>query len=134
MVLFCAVPVVPAGATANAMFPPIPVPVPSERSLAPYNRIMLTLLACLSLAIGDAPAPLRVFLRGGPNAATVDVVELTGPAQVAVLAWAGIRAHALVSRALELRPGSRVNPRVLPEHVVTWPAGDDGVFPGSGSE
>ncbi len=28
---------------------------------------MLTLLACLPLVIGDTPAPLRVFLRGGPK-------------------------------------------------------------------
>ncbi len=65
----------------------------------------------------------NLTLAGGHAPTEVEVVELTGPAQVAVLHWAGIRAHALAPRTLELRPGTRVAPRVSPEHVITWPAG-----------
>jgi multiple sugar transport system ATP-binding protein len=75
----------------------------------------------------------NLALAGGSAEAAVDVVELTGPAQVAVLHWAGIRAHALAPRSLELAPGSRVKPCVRPEHVVTWPARDEAVFPASGA-
>jgi multiple sugar transport system ATP-binding protein len=40
----------------------------------------------------------NLTLAGGPVRVRVEVVELTGPAQVAVVPWAGIRAHALASR------------------------------------
>jgi len=64
----------------------------------------------------------NLALAGGPMRVRVEVVELTGPAQVAVVPWAGIRAHALASRALELAPGAHVAPSVRPEHVIVWPA------------
>jgi len=74
----------------------------------------------------------NLALAGGPAPTEVEVVELTGPAQVAVLHWAGIRAHALAPRTLELRPGTRVAPRVAPEHVITWTRVSDTLSPGKG--
>ncbi|MBL8861240.1 MAG: ABC transporter ATP-binding protein [Planctomycetes bacterium] len=66
--------------------------------------------------------PEHLTLEGGPAPAEVEVVELTGPAQVALLRWAGIRAYALVPRSARIAPGLRVTPQVAPEHVIVWPA------------
>jgi len=65
----------------------------------------------------------HLALHGGPARVAVEVVELTGPAQVVVVPWAGIRAHALASRATDLVPGTQVAPCVPQEHVIVWPAG-----------
>jgi multiple sugar transport system ATP-binding protein len=64
--------------------------------------------------------PEHLALDGGTTEARVEVVELLGPAQVAVLRWAGVRATAIVPRDLPLTIGSRVFPRVDPAHVIVW--------------
>lgn len=76
----------------------------------------------------DAPARATLGIRaenlalsGGSVATDVLVVELTGPAQVVVVQWAGIRAHALAPRTRDLAPGTRVEPFVKPDDVIVWP-------------
>jgi ABC-type sugar transport system ATPase subunit len=62
----------------------------------------------------------HVAPSGGPAPARVEVVENTGPAQLLLARFAGTRIHVLVPRALALRPGDTLHPRLDPERVVCW--------------
>lgn len=65
--------------------------------------------------------PEHVALEGGDSEAIVDVVEDLGAQRIIVAHWCGVAIHATVERAVDLRPGDRIRPRVPPESIVVWP-------------
>jgi multiple sugar transport system ATP-binding protein len=65
--------------------------------------------------------PEHLALDGGPCEAAIEVVELLGPAQVAVLRWAGVRATAIVPRERPLAIGALVAPRADADRLIIWP-------------
>jgi multiple sugar transport system ATP-binding protein len=65
--------------------------------------------------------PEDVSLEGGEHPASVELVEDTGPAKVAVVTWGGERVHALLDKHAPQRPKDRVFPRIDPARVVLWP-------------
>ena len=58
----------------------------------------------------------------GESAATVELVENTGPAQIAVFSWGGERWHALVAKGAALRVGDTVFPRLDLARAALWPS------------
>jgi multiple sugar transport system ATP-binding protein len=82
-------------------------------------------------APSDGSAPTRMLLgvrpedialEGGEHAASVDLVEDTGPAKIALISWGGERLHVLMGKHASQKPGDRVFPRLNPDRVVLWPA------------
>jgi multiple sugar transport system ATP-binding protein len=73
----------------------------------------------LRATVGIRPEDVR--LEGGAHAARVELVENTGPAQVAVLAWGGERVHALVDKHARCRVGDSVFPTFEPSRMILWP-------------
>jgi len=57
----------------------------------------------------------------GESAATVELVENTGPAQIAVFSWGGERWHALIAKGAALRVGETVFPRLNLARAALWP-------------
>jgi multiple sugar transport system ATP-binding protein len=81
------------------------------------------------LAAAAAGAPERATIgfraehvetEGGETAAPVEVVEDLGPAHVIVARWGGERIHVLAERALALRPGTAIRPRVDSSRICVW--------------
>jgi len=81
--------------------------------------------------LGPAPsgAPERAQLgvraehidpTGGPNEATIELVEDAGHQKLLVLRFAGTRLHVAVPRTSSWRTGDVCHPRLAPEHVVVW--------------
>lgn len=74
----------------------------------------LTLFPCAEehrqphLTLGIRPEDIR--LAGGQYPATVELLENTGPARVAVLSWGGERVHALLDKASPVKQGDTVFP------------------------
>jgi multiple sugar transport system ATP-binding protein len=64
--------------------------------------------------------PEDIELAGGQHAGTVELVENTGPAQVAVFTWGGERFHALVAKGTPLKAGDTVFPRINPARATLW--------------
>jgi multiple sugar transport system ATP-binding protein len=65
--------------------------------------------------------PEDVVLEGGNHPASVDLVEDTGPAKVAVISWGNERLHVLVDKHARHKPGDRIFPRLNPDRVILWP-------------
>ncbi len=65
--------------------------------------------------------PEAVLLAGGAHAVTIELVENTGPAQVAVFTWGGERVHALVKKGLPLKVGDAAFPRIQANAFSIWP-------------
>jgi multiple sugar transport system ATP-binding protein len=65
--------------------------------------------------------PEDVALEGGDQAASVDLVEDTGPVKVAVISWGGERLHVLVDKHASYQPGDRIFPRLDPDRIILWP-------------
>jgi ABC-type sugar transport system ATPase subunit len=66
--------------------------------------------------------PEDIALEGGAHAASIELVEDTGPAKVAVVVWGGQRVHVLIDKHAPLKPKDQVFPRLRAERVVLWPA------------
>lgn len=71
--------------------------------------------------------PEDIELNGGATAARVRVVEDMGPVKIALIEWAGVALHVLVSSAAAVRPGDEVFPHPRPEKAVYWPDEDSSV-------
>jgi len=65
--------------------------------------------------------PEDIQLEGGQHAGTLELVENTGPAQVAVFTWGGERLHALVEKGAQLKVGTQVFPRIDLDRAMFWP-------------
>jgi multiple sugar transport system ATP-binding protein len=65
--------------------------------------------------------PEDVALEGGNHPASVDLVEDTGPAKVAVITWGSERLHVLVDKHARHKPGDRIFPSLNPDRVILWP-------------
>ena len=65
--------------------------------------------------------PEAILLAGGPHAVTVDLVENTGPAQVAVFSWGGERVHALLGKGVSLKVGDAAFPQIQSDAFSIWP-------------
>jgi ABC-type sugar transport system ATPase subunit len=66
--------------------------------------------------------PEDILLEGGDHQASIELVEDTGPAKVAVVSWGGERLHVLIDKHATHKPKDRIFPRVKPDRVVFWPA------------
>jgi len=66
--------------------------------------------------------PEDIALEGGEQAATIELVEDTGPAKVAVLSWGGERVHVLMDKHATHKVQDQIFPRLDPARVVLWPA------------
>ena len=66
--------------------------------------------------------PEDVALDGGVRPGSIELVEDTGPAKVAVISWGGERLHVLMSKHATQKPGDQVFPQLDPERVVFWPS------------
>ncbi|HEY1534839.1 MAG TPA: ABC transporter ATP-binding protein [Polyangiaceae bacterium] len=64
--------------------------------------------------------PENVRLTGGAHGVSVELVENTGPAQVAVFTWGGERVHALLEKGAPLKVGDTVFPHVESGHFTIW--------------
>ena len=64
--------------------------------------------------------PEHVRCEGGSHPALVEIVENTGPAQVAVLNWGGEQVRALLPKEARLKVGERVFPSLDPASVILW--------------
>jgi multiple sugar transport system ATP-binding protein len=64
--------------------------------------------------------PEDITLEGGAHAGTVELIENTGPAKVAIVAWAGERIHVLIDKDTTFKLGDKVYPRLDPGRVVLW--------------
>ncbi len=80
-----------------------------------------------TITLGVRPEDVR--LEGGRHPAAVDIVENTGPAQVAVLDWGGEQLRALVPKEVHLRVGDRVFPELDPARVILWPRDSRSIAP-----
>ena len=69
--------------------------------------------------------PEDVILDGGKEPASIELVEDTGPAKVAVISWGGERVHVLMNKHATHKVGDRIFPRLDPERVVWWRPRDD---------
>jgi multiple sugar transport system ATP-binding protein len=83
----------------------------------------------LGVAMENSPERVLLGLRaehvepnGGSAPATVEVVENTGPAQLVVARFAGVRLHFFAPRTLEVKPGDVLHPRLDPARFVLWSA------------
>jgi multiple sugar transport system ATP-binding protein len=74
--------------------------------------------------------PEAVLLVGGRQAVTVELVENTGPAQVAVFTWGGERVHALLAKSVPLKVGDAAFPQIQFGGFSIWPQ-DSAVSHGS---
>ncbi len=65
--------------------------------------------------------PEHVAATGGDRAATVEVVEDTGPTRVVLVRFAGAPLHVLAPRSFAIRPGDEIRPRIDASRVIVWP-------------
>lgn len=73
------------------------------------------------IILGVRPEHIQLE-ASGESAARVELVENTGPAQVAVFTWGGERLHALVAKGVPLHVGATVFPRLDLARASIWPA------------
>ena len=66
--------------------------------------------------------PEDVDPAGGTHAASVRVVEDTGPTKVLIVRWAGQDVHVIVPAGTSVRAGDEILPRIDPSRAVLWPA------------
>jgi multiple sugar transport system ATP-binding protein len=74
-----------------------------------------------NMILGVRPEHIQ-FEPSGETAAKVELVENTGPAQVAVFSWGGERLHALVAKGVPLHVGATVFPRLDLARASIWAA------------
>jgi len=73
------------------------------------------------LILGVRPEHIQLA-PSGESGAQIELVENTGPAQVAVFTWGGERLHALVAKGAALHVGATVFPRLDLTRASIWPA------------
>ena len=73
-----------------------------------------------SMTLGIRPEDVDV--TGGERAASVILVEDTGPGLVLVVDWAGLLYHIATDKSKPFRPGERVFPRIRADRAVFWRA------------
>ena len=66
--------------------------------------------------------PEDVDPAGGTHAASVRVVEDTGPTKILLVRWAGQDVHVIVPAGTAVRVGDEILPRINPSRAVLWPA------------
>jgi multiple sugar transport system ATP-binding protein len=65
--------------------------------------------------------PEDISLEGGAHHASIELIEDTGPAKVAIVSWGGERLHVLIDKHATHKPKDQIFPRVNPSRVVFWP-------------